>query len=325
MFNRHLYIGVLGPILVWTGAMAHAAPPVVNTFYPAGAQRGTTVTVSAEGAFSHWPVKVWVNRPGLEVIAAKENGKLRVTVADDAVPGPYFIRLFDKEGASVARPFVVGTLPEVMEQEPNDDYKKPQRLDKSRVLVNGRLAKAGDVDTFALRLEKGQTLVASLEANRTLRSPMDAHLQILTMDGFVLAHNDDFHGLDPQIVFAVPKEGTYLVRTFAFPSVPDSTIRYAGGDKFVYRLTLTTGPFFDYAYPLAVSRSMPGDVDMIGWNLPATLRTLPVHAGEGRDATLYHPDSANSVLVRLEPHAALVKSAQQTAAPTHNRLRFRSR
>ena len=65
-------------------------------------------------------------------------------------------------------------------------------------------------------------------------------------------------GIDPQIVFAVPKDGTYLVRTFGFPAVPDAAIRFTGSDVCIYRLTLTTGGFVDHAYPLAVARASPG-------------------------------------------------------------------
>ena len=90
-------------------------------------------------------------------------------------------------------------------------------------------------------MKKGQTLVASLEANRTLRSPMDAMLQIVSADGFVLDENNDFHGLDPQIAFTAKKDGTYIARVYAFPSSPDSSIRFFGSDACIYRLTLTTG------------------------------------------------------------------------------------
>src|SRR5262249_59121116 len=130
------------------------------------------------------------------------------------------------------------------------------------------LGKDGDVDVFAVELKKGQTLVASVMAHTVLRSPMDGVLQILSVDGFLLAQDDDFHGLDPQIVFPVPKDGRYLVRVFAFPQVPTAAIKFAGGDKFIYRLTLTTGPFADYAFPLAVSRAAPGDLHVVCWHLP---------------------------------------------------------
>ena len=64
-------------------------------------------------------------------------------------------------------------------------------------------------------------LVADLEANRHLGSPMDAVLQVVSADGFVLAQNDDAVGRDPRIIFEAPARGTYIVRLFAFPSTPD--------------------------------------------------------------------------------------------------------
>ena len=289
---------------------ASAAPPTLNTIFPAGGQRGTTVTVTLGGTFDPWPALVWTSGKGVEVKPAKDAGKLLITIAADATPGAYEIRLVNDEGASLPRPFLVGTLPEAPEQEPNDDPKKPHTIDQTGVTINGRLEKkVGDVDHYALNLKKGQTLVASLEAYRTLRSPMDAHLQIVTPDGLVLEQNDDFHLLDPHIAFVVPRDGTYLVRTFAFPSVPDSGIRFAGGEKFIYRLTLTTGAFADYAYPLAVSRAAADKkVTLIGWNLPPELTTVPVPADDKADrVTLFHPQLANTVQVRLEPHAAIVE------------------
>jgi hypothetical protein len=282
-----------------------AAPPKVNGFFPAGGQRGTSVKVAVDGEFSRWPVHVWAEGTGVSAQAAKERGTILVTIAPDALPRTYGLRLHDEDGAASLRPFLVGTLPEVLERETNDDPNKPQVLAGSST-INGKLAKMGDVDTFALPLKAGQTLVAALEANRTLRSPMDAHVQIVTADGFVLEHSDDFHGLDPLAVYTAPRAGTYLIRTFAFPSKPDSSIRFAGSDKFVYRLTVTTGAFFDYPYPLAVSRQTPGKVDIVGWNLAPRLKTLAVPSPGSADVVnLAHSDSANSVPLRIEPHPAL--------------------
>ncbi|MBI3822722.1 MAG: PPC domain-containing protein [Planctomycetes bacterium] len=296
-------------LLASAPVVTSAAPPKLDYLFPAGAQRGTTVEITAAGTFDRWPVKVHVEGDGVDVKPGKASGKLAITVAKDAPPGVCWIRLHDVDGASVARPFFVGMLPEVLEQEPNDDPKKPQVLDQSSVVVNGRLAKPGDVDTFAVKLTKGQTLVASVEANRTLRSPMDGVLQILSTDGFVLDQNDDYHGLDPQIAFTAAKDGTYLVRLFAFPAMADATVRFAGKENFVYRLTLTTGPYVEYAYPLSVAKSGPCDVELIGWNLTDDLRRFRVTPRDGgKSLTLFDPRIANPFLVQVEPHACLVKS-----------------
>jgi len=296
-----------------------AAPPTLTYLFPAGGQRGKTVQVTAGGTFERWPVQTWVDGKGIEVQAASAKGQLSVTIAADAVPGTYWIRLHDEQGATALRPFLVGTLPEVLEQEPNDDFKKPQMLDAGAVTVNGRLEKPGDVDCFALKLRKGQTLVAVLEANHTLGSPMDGVLQVLSADGFVLEENNDYHGLDPQVVFSVPKDGTYVVRTFAFPAVPDASIRFAGGETFIYRLTLTTAGFADHAFPLAVRMSEPGQIELVGWNIPDAAKKLPLEPRPGADRVMaFHPEVAGAVAVRVEPHPAIVRvqpSDPQQAQP----------
>jgi hypothetical protein len=281
---------------------ASAAPSVTHLF-PAGGQRGTTVEVTAAGTFDRWPVKVWVSGKGVTAEAAKEMGKFRVTVAADAVPGVYWLRPHDDTGGGNLRPFVVGTLPEAAEAEPNDEPGRPQPLD-SGVVANGRLAKNGDVDCFAVGLKKGQTLVAAVEANAALRSPMDGVLQVLSAGGFVLAQSNDARDLDPRLAFAVPADGTYVVRVFAFPATPDSGIRFAGGDAFVYRLTVTTSGFADFPLPLAVERDKPAAVALAGWNLPESALAVPVRPDdpEADDAVVSPPGVANPVRVRVEPH-----------------------
>jgi hypothetical protein len=286
-----------------------AAPPAVTYLFPAGAQRGTTAEVTAAGTFERWPVGAWVSGKGVVAKAGKEKGKLSVTVAPDAVPGTYWVRLHDRQGASALRPFLVGTLPEVHEREPNDDPKKPQALPSTAVTVNGRLGRPGDVDGYAVKLRKGQTLVASLEANRTLGSPMDAVLQVVSGKGFVLAENHDYHDLDPQVVFTAPADDTYVVRTFAFPATPDAGIRFAGAESYVYRLTVTTGGFAEHAWPLAVGRAAPGAVALAGWNIPEAAKKVAVGPGDDSStAAVFHPLVAGAVGVRLEPHPTLVEA-----------------
>jgi hypothetical protein len=276
--------------------------------FPGGAQRGTTVEVTAGGSFERWPVQVRASSPGITAKAAKEKGKLTVTVAADVEPGSYWLWLYDEQGASIAHPLLIGNLPEVNEQEPNDDVRAAQSLPFSAVTVNGKLAKPGDVDCYALSLQKGQTLVAAFEGWATLRSPMDAVLQIVSADGFVLDQNNDFHGLDPFIAFPVPKGGRYVVRAFAFPAVPDSSIRFAGGESYIYRLTLTTGGYADHPWPLAVCRNRPDPVELVGWNIPPIARRLGLTANRiSHHAGVGHPAVANCVSVGIEPHPCVVK------------------
>jgi hypothetical protein len=285
---------------------ASAAPPTITYLYPAGAQRGTTADVAVAGTLDA-STKVWASGKSVSVEASK--GKFKVAVANDAIPGTYWLRAHNADGASTLRPFVVGMLPEVMEKEPNDEPKKPHVLDTASVVVNGKLEKPGDVDCFAVQLKKGQTLVASLEANHTLRSPMDAILQVVSADGFVLEENHDFRGLDPQLAFTATKDGTYIARVYAFPSMPDSSIRFFGSEACVYRLTLTTGAFADFAVPLAVSAEGKPEVEVRGWNITPESHKLSVAMGDDAFATAYGANLANPLRVRVEPHPTHAKVA----------------
>lgn len=282
--------------------------------FPAGAQRGQAIELTIGGAAGAWPVQVWTSDPTLTVTPAKEKGKLAVTISPDAVPGIYWIRLFSDEGATPLRPFLVGTLSEVREAEPNNSPSEPQVLESTVLIVNGTLGKSGDVDSFALELTAGQTLVASIEANRRLGSPMDAVLQIVSERGFVLEQNDEYHDVDPQIVFTAPADGRYIVRTFAFPSAPNSTIGFAGADTYVYRLTLTTEGFADHALPLAVSQDGTTEVRIEGWNLPEATGIATVERGADETASVVDPRLGNTLEVVLEPHASVIEQEPNDAS-----------
>lgn len=301
---------LLAAIAIMGGSPALAKPPTLARMFPAGAARGQTATIAAAGSFDHWPADAWVDGPGVSVEVGAEKGSLTIRVDADAEPGVRWVRLFDEEGATELRPFLVGTLPEVEEKEPNNDPERPQPVPLPAATVNGRLARSGDVDGFSVELRKGQTLVADVEANRTLGSPMDAVLQVALPSGIVLEQNDDYDGRDPRIVFRAPADGTYLVRVFAFPSMPDSSIRYAGGEAFVYRLTLTTAGFLDHAFPPAIARDASDPITLVGPDIPESARQLsiPRPADGSSMARVSHPLLAGTAEVRVVPSPVLVES-----------------
>jgi len=300
MRRRSRTIALFSAALLVAGTpFAFAKPPTLTGFFPAGAARGQSLTVTMSGTFDHWPVKCWVEGAGLSIEAGGEKGKLAIHVAADAEPGVRWVRVYDEEGATNLRPFIVGTLPEIVEVEPNDDPHHPQAIGLTSATVNGRLSRLGDVDGYSVSLDRGQRLVADVEANRHLGSPMDAVLQVVSAAGFVLAQNDDAVGRDPRIIFEAPARGTYIVRLFAFPSTPDSRIRFAGGDAFIYRLTLTTGGFLEHVFPLAVSQDSPTPVTAIGSNIPESSRALTIPPSEKHDVfSLFHPVLPGNTNVR---------------------------
>lgn len=248
-------IGFFQAMLVAETAEAIDGPQVTRIF-PAGGQSSKSHTCTLVGTFPNWPLQIWTDTPSITVKCLEEKGKVQIDVGN-VDPSVRYFRFYDALGASAVVPFIVDRLPDTFESEPNDHHQQAQRIESTPRVVHGLLEKSGDVDTYQVDLVEGSVFVASMDGQRYLRSPMDASIQILNPKGIVLAQNLDHHGLDPELQYNVPKSGSYLVRVFAFPESPDSTIGYAGGEKFVYRLTLTQGPFLRVAYPSVIGISSP--------------------------------------------------------------------
>jgi hypothetical protein len=242
-------------VLTWSD-LIFAAGPRVDYLYPAGGQGGQKLTIQAFGDFADWPVKVWCEQKQVQVQAEQEKGKFSVELAPDAVPGVTWLRFYNETGASKVRPFMVGKLPEREEVEPNETTSNAQVVTRD-IVVNGRLGKSNDVDGFVLELSAGEKFTATLQGHAVLGSPMDAVMQVCEIvqqqvtlnpkneriEAYVLEQNHDSLGLDPAISFIAPRAGRYLIRLFATPAEPDSTIGYAGKDSYVYRLTITAQDF----------------------------------------------------------------------------------
>lgn len=258
--------------------------PQVQRIFPQGGMLGQSVDVELKGKLTNDELHVWSSRPGLTWERQQERGKFRVTVEPNAEPGLYLIRFHDVHGATSLHRFVVGSTPEINEREPNNRIGDSQSVETTPLVVNGVLEKRDDVDLYSLQLKADSTLVASIDAERSLKSPVDVCLQIVDAKGNVLAMNLDYHGLDPHLTWNVPRDGLYSIRVFGFPSAPDSTIRLAGSENFVYRLTLTTGPYLEATLPLAVSSAELTVLQPQGWNLAAKsdpLTVQPITAANG--------------------------------------------
>lgn len=304
--NRTAVVALAATLLISTGA--RAAGPEVRTLFPAGGQRGTTVEVELAGKQDIWPVSAWASTAGLS-FAAGDKGKLKVAIAADAESGVHWIRVYDSAGTSPPQPFVVGTLAEHVEKEGNNAPLTAEAVGSANVVVNGKLGSTGDVDVFRVPLAVGQTLVASLAGNETLGSPMDTVLHVVSPTGQQLAYNHDGRGLDPEIVYTAPTAGDYLIRVFGFPSQPNSTIGFSGSEKHLYRLTLSTAGFVDYAWPLAVTRGAPASIALVGWNVPPELASVTRDVpADVEQLWISDPRLANLALVRVEPHATLIET-----------------
>jgi len=303
---------------------SRAAAPTLDHFYPVAIPAGSTNSVAAIGKFDPWPAKVWVDSPGIMFSAETNSGRFTVEIATDAPVGPHLIRVFNERGASGPRFLIVTRDPSSTEQEPNDDFKKPQTLDRFPASLNGRLDKSGDVDSFAVTLEAGQTLIASLEAY-TLASPMDAVLRLVDSRGVQVALNQDGRTFDPFLVWTAPSAGAYILQVFGFAYPAISDVKFTGGNACVYRLHVSHGPYLHYTLPLGVQRGARTTLRLFGWNLGSSLgREYEFDgsnlAADAKLAALQLPDFENALTLPVGEGPELVEKEPNNS--THEAVRL---
>jgi hypothetical protein len=281
----------------------------VTHLVPSGAQRGKSVEVVLQGTLNGGDQRrSWASHPGLAVAFGKKDDRVTVTVKPDVAPGRYWLRFANSGAASSLLPFVVSGIAEVAEKEPNGRLEDAQKLGGPSQIVNGVLSESRDVDVFGVSMKSGQSLVVSMTAHTELGSPMDSLLQVVTSRGFVVAQDDDSLGLDPFVVFTARRDGTYYVRTFAFPVKTNSTIGLASGKDFVYRMMITTGAYVDFTMPAAISAKAPSKLEVRGWNLPQPAVPWTIEPGDGGvGGRFFRAGSANTVSLKRVEHAVVVE------------------
>lgn len=223
--------------------LVSAAPPGLESIFPAGGQPGTRVecTVAGKGLETGAPI-AWTNHPGLVLLAGDKPKKVIATIAKDVPPGPYLVRFYNDEGSTPPRIWEIGALDEILEKEPNDALADAKAADaKMNITINGVLEKAGDVDTHALRVQKAKRIALALHGY-ALGSPMDPALRLLDAHGVEIAAGHDTHNLDPRIDYTPTTDGTVFVQVFAFAHPPAADVSLKGSANHVYRLTATDVP-----------------------------------------------------------------------------------
>src|SRR2546428_12770161 len=105
----------------------------------------------------------------------------------DAPLGVRAWRLWNSQGATSAKKFMVGDLPEIVEEE-IDGAPVPREV-RLPVTINGRIFPRENVDIWAFEARKGQVISAEVCAAR-LGSPLDSRLEIRDPQGRRIAEND---------------------------------------------------------------------------------------------------------------------------------------
>jgi ribosomal protein S25 len=222
--------------------------PFITGIFPLGAHGANAATVSVTG----WNLR----EPKLNVPATGLKHGVQMVQTE-------------KEGSrSNPVPFQRGSLPEVLEAEPNQDHASAQTI-RIGTVVNGRMDAAGDVDVYKFSGKAGTRIIAEVSARR-LNSPLDSLLKLIGPNKQQLALNDDFddkafglttHQADSMISFTLPADGNYLLEV--------SDAQRKGGPEYAYRLRLSE-PQPDFEL-----RVVPSTVNIrAGSSVPLTVYAL---------------------------------------------------
>jgi hypothetical protein len=230
MIMKSIVLGTLGMLIA--GAPAWAVAPTVRLIQPVGGQRGTEVTVALTGQRLADIEEILFYQPGItvtKIVGGNEAQALATfKIAAGAYLGLHDFRVRTATGISSLKTFSVGTLRDVAEVEPNDDFARPQMVSMN-VTVNGVAGKE-DIDHYEVRAKKGERITAEVEGIRLGLTLFDPYVAILNAKRFELASSDDnaLVWQDCFVSLVAPEDGPYIiaVREAAF----------AGNSQCLYRL-----------------------------------------------------------------------------------------
>ena len=275
--------GIAVTVLLVAALTAMAAAPVaplyeecrLDSIYPIGGQRGKTVTVEFRGtqAGLEFPKAIVIDGPsGITVKEVKAIDVRTVSatleIAPNAPLGRRWLRVqSERSGLTNFAHFVVGSLPDVLEAEPNNTTAMAG-VAQLPCVMNGRVNPAADLDYFRFTGKKGQKIVAAIAAHA-----LDVHgqyksygiadfsLELLDAAGRTLAAAEDTIGFDPLVEHELPSDGDYFVRV--------QLLNYQGFPEACYRLTVGEVPYPIAVFPPGYRRGTPTEVELIGPNIPA--------------------------------------------------------
>jgi hypothetical protein len=165
---------------------------------------------------------------------SRRRGRANVELA----PGVHSVFVSNNNRISNLVPFAVDTLPECLEQEPNNSREHAQQVTLP-LIVNGRIDQPGDSDVFSFEGDAGSEIVAEVNARR-LNSPLDSVLRLTDAGGLQIAFNDDnedkgagleTHHADSYLRATLHTNGIYFLHL--------GDTQHKGGAEYAYRLRIS--------------------------------------------------------------------------------------
>ncbi len=255
--SRPARLAVL-PACLWllAGALlppASAQDPVVDRLDGPALRPGQPAAVMVVGKQLQGSIALWTPVGTLRPKAGADLSKdqpvsFEGTIAAEAVPGIYPVRLVTSHGVSEAAWTVVDDLPFIAISAEADNRTTGQPLTLPCCITGSTAAVASR--TFKLSLAAGQAFTAEVFARR-IGSDLDPVLRLAGPDGKELIWSDDFPGLegDCQFRFEAPAAGEYTLEL--------RDVRYSGGARHFFHLRLARMPLTAAALPRIASTGKP--------------------------------------------------------------------
>jgi hypothetical protein len=219
--------------------------PVLSGIFPPGLTAGRTAEWVVSGRNLGPAERFLVTGAGVEVVekATRADGSiaLKVRAGDGAEPGFREVRADGPRGVSNPLLVRVDHLPQVVEEEPNDDLAKADQVAIPSAVAG--VLWPGDLDHFRVRGRAGRRFTVEVEARR-LGMPISPVVTIFSPAGQSLAQTRASRGVEHDCRMS-----------YVFPDDQDTIIQvrdnlYGGGEATAYRLRLDEAPFATGLYPL---------------------------------------------------------------------------
>jgi hypothetical protein len=222
--------------------------PGVTTAFPLALQRGSTANIGFAGPGA-------ADIPAVSVKAP----------ADPAVAAVYVAPKRSSGSSGWPVPVLLSDWPELVEQEPNDEPAKANKLPVPGG-VSARFDKAKDVDHFAIVGKKGQKLVAAAQAYE-INTPTEVLIRILDAKGAELARSNPTQPT-ARVEFTPPADGEYVIAC--------EQLNYLAGPNEIYHLTVRpVSPDFEISLALDRCEAPTGQ----GTAILATVNRLNGYGG----------------------------------------------
>jgi hypothetical protein len=312
---------------------ALADDPATSYIFPAGGQRGTTVDCRVGGLNLSGDCGFRVLGTGIDAPASirsmptlllpgpsyqnpiaqqpfdyPQDLAAQIRIAADAAPGIRYWFCTTSEGATQLRPFVVGDLPEVLEDERKTRQGHPQKI-ALPVTVNGRIYPRGDLDEYEFSAKAGDLLHCEVLSKR-LGHRLDARLELFDAQGRSLAAGENGAGRDPVLQAAIPADGRYVLRIH--------DLAFEGGQDYVYRLSVRIGPPVTHVFPAGGKLGERTRLRFYGQGLSPegfVDREIVLAEGAARDASLPPGFQIGSLPELLEVEPNPVEAPQRVSLP----------